>query len=71
MNVIEKLTAAGLNPKTRACGEGQRITVFASNASHPKTERVEIDVDAAGKVVRSSKYAYLLPESVGDDIRLA
>ena len=72
ITAIEILKAAGLNPKAKLNPDGSvAITVWASNASHPKQEKIVISVDAAGKVIGSSKYAYLLPESVGDEIRLA
>ena len=66
MNVADKLQAAGLKVKVT----GNKIVTWAANSSHPKEERIEIVVDDAGKVVSASKYAYLLPESVGDDVRL-
>lgn len=71
--IIAKLVAVGLKPRVKTFADGgSRITVHGvANDSHPKQESVDIDVDSTGKVTRSSKYAYLLPESVGDDVRLA
>lgn len=66
-DILTKL--ARFNPKVTDLGDTTRIALFASSDSHPKRERIEIDVDAAGKVVRTSKYSYLLPESVGAEIR--
>lgn len=65
--IIAKLTNAGLKVKVK----GDTITTWAKTDSHPREERVEIVVGVDGKVIRSSKYAYLLPDSIGDDVRLA
>ena len=70
--ILETLKSAGLSPNVKVNADNSaRITVWAANESHPREERIEIDVDSSGKVSRSSKYAYLLPASVGDEIRLS
>jgi hypothetical protein len=71
-SVLARLQAAGLKVKVPGHADGSaRYTTEAASNGHPRRESIEIDVDVTGKVVRASKYSYLLPESVGDDIRLA
>ena len=70
--IIERLKAAGVNVKSQTLPNGNvRLTMYGKCDSHPKEERITIDVDSTGlKVINGHKYTYCLPESVGDDIRL-
>lgn len=69
--VIIQLTDAGLNPKAEYRDNRTVVTVTGVKTDrHPKPESVTIVVYDSGEV-RSSKYAYLLPDGVNDDIRLA
>ena len=71
--LIETLKAAGLNPKLVKYTNGDRKVVVGglSSSKHHSKEEVEVFFGADGNVERASKYAYLLPDSVPDSIRLA
>lgn len=64
-SVKERLIEAGCKVTEKAFNGFVRYTTEVTGKT------VEVDCDLDGKVIRSSKYAYKLPESVGDDVRLA
>lgn len=63
--VKERLIEAGCKVTEKTCNGFVRYITEVSGKT------VEVDCGFDGKVIRSSKYAYKLPESVGDDVRLA